>query len=288
MKKCIFLLGLLFIVSSCTYDLIQEITFHEDHTFDVKYTMDLSKSLQTEHKEMVISMVNGMIYSFINMIMDTISVDEDIISYEDFENIGTVNPVNYSVCLDTILLIQHDSIALGIRQFDSLHVLTEDEIQRLSGFIYEFAKKATVTFVSDISNQRMYIEFYFPDIRWDTLKETRIDEIYEKMVEESVIDNYEETLDQFRFSWDENRIVLGDFNLLDKGSNENNKIPSLEDVEKNSNIIIIHHFPGKVKKSVNSLYKKRDKGRTLIFNRTVYDISNKNLSGANEIIYLVK
>jgi hypothetical protein len=265
------------ILSSCAYNLVEEIYFRPDKTCNVKIEVDFAKSLDSENKDIIVSMVTQAALGFADIIIggDSLSKNKSL-NEEINESLKTaqkdLKPVFFEVAADTLDFIQKDSIRLGVEKKDTLNILTPEQEVFIGDYIYYISQHLIINMNIDVPNNIMSFGFEFRNISLDTL------DYYEKILinlphDFDIAESTIWVLDKGIPSWNGNTIERSDYNFA---LDDSKKVTELDDqtkeAMKKSYYIIKYHFPSVVKKCSNSQYKIENDGKSVVFKQSLFDM----------------
>ncbi len=284
MKKIFLLLP--FIFCRCSYNLVEDIQFHQNKTADIKLELDFSKSLDSENKDLIVNLITQGAIGFAESMSGQNVPESDKSIKKNIEEAMTkakdeLKPVIFNIALDTFPNFCKDSIKLSISEKDTLNELTPQQEEYISDVMYYLVKHTIFKFHVDIPQKIMVFSISMLNINWDSLNYYKIDQT-------SDLVKINESLSFVRSiipEWNGTQITRAEnnYDLTDlKGQELDDETKKAWD---NSYLIIRYHMPSKIKSSSNKLYTITNNGNTAVFQQSFTDLYKKKPKVSNTIEY---
>lgn len=278
------------LLNSCAYNIVEEIYFHEDKTCDVKIGLDFSESLDSDNKDIIVSMITEATIGFVDKVtrIDTLSEDQalnDKIVNSLKSSQKDLKPVSFKIAVDTLSFVKKDSIIQGITKKDTLNLYTPEQEQNYGSYIYYITQHLVVKINIDIQNKEMLYGFEFNGLSYDTL-DYYLEIFKSYSTDFDLVKSTMWDLGEGIPSWNGNSIDRSNYNFAQSGDDEGKEVDDMtKEAMKNSYYIIKYHFPSSVKKCSNSLYKSENRRKILVFKQSLYDIQTDKINLSTKITY---
>lgn len=274
------------LLSSCTFDMTTETTFHEDRTMDMVMTIDFEKAMNSPNKDMVLNIVNGAIKNAMKSQNDSSKRKVDL-SFIQTEGIDTF--LKLDMALDTMNLFNMDSIHQAFKKANKIDLFTVKDMDFLGNLISKLINNTKIHVYMYPAKNIMYASFEIRAIAYDDFLTDEFQGIYKKLMADSAFASIKNKKTLSSLIWKKNKISWDGFdkknNPLKKGEGEEKQNEVLQQTLTNSGIIMIYHFPKEILKNKNSNYTISDDGKTITYKGLIKDMFEGKVDVSNMVKY---